>query len=57
MMPAGGVLIAMLAGWGLSRQATRDELGVRDTVLFRLWRLLVRILVPAAISWVFVANL
>jgi len=57
MMPAGGVLIAMLAGWGLRRQATRDELGVRDSVMFRLWRLLVRILVPAAISWVFVANL
>ncbi|HEY5776537.1 MAG TPA: sodium-dependent transporter, partial [Xanthomonadales bacterium] len=57
MMPTGGVLIAMLAGWGLSKQATRDELGVADSVLFRLWRMLVRFLVPAAISWVFVVNL
>jgi len=57
MMPAGGVLIAMLAGWGLSREATRDELGANDSVAFGTWRLLVRFLVPAAISWVFVANL
>jgi len=57
MMPAGGVLIAMLAGWGLGRQATRDELGVTDSYLFGLWRLLVKALVPVAISWVFVANL
>lgn len=57
MMPAGGVLIAMLAGWGLSRQATRDELGVKGSMLFGTWRLLVRMLVPVAISWVFVANL
>jgi NSS family neurotransmitter:Na+ symporter len=57
MMPTGGVLIAMLAGWGLSKQAVRDELGVSDSILFRLWRLLIRFLVPAAISWVFVVNL
>lgn len=57
MMPAGGVLIAMLAGWGLSKQATRDELDVPASKLFGLWRVLVRVLVPAAISWVFVANL
>jgi len=57
MMPMGGVLIAMLAGWGLSKQATRGELGVQDSLLFRFWRVLVRFLVPAAISWVFVVNL
>jgi len=57
MMPAGGVLIAMLAGWGLSRQVTRNELGAADSTLFGAWRLLVRVLVPAAISWVFVASL
>lgn len=57
MMPAGGVLIAMLAGWGLSREATRGELDVKNSILFGTWRLLVRVLVPFAISWVFVANL
>ena len=57
MMPLGGVLIALLAGWGLSRQATRDELALRSDRLYGLWRLLVRYLVPAAIALVFVVNL
>lgn len=57
MMPAGGVLIAMLAGWGLSRSAVLEEMDVPDSALFGLWRLLVRILVPAAIAAVFLVNL
>lgn len=57
MMPAGGVLIAMLAGWGLSKRATMDELGVSDSIFFRSWRVLVRFLVPVAIALVFVVNL
>lgn len=57
MMPMGGVLIAMLAGWGLSRHAAREELGVQDSLLFVTWRSLVRFLVPAAIALVFIFNL
>jgi NSS family neurotransmitter:Na+ symporter len=57
MMPAGGVLIAMLAGWGLSRRASREELGVRDSPLFGFWRVLVKFVVPAAIALVFAVNL
>lgn len=57
MMPAGGVLVATLAGWGLSRSATADELGVGDGVVHGVWRVLVRYLVPAAIGWVFLVNL
>jgi NSS family neurotransmitter:Na+ symporter len=57
MMPAGGVLIAMLAGWGLSRSAVLEEMNVPDSALFRVWRLLVRVLVPVAIMAVFLVNL
>jgi NSS family neurotransmitter:Na+ symporter len=57
MMPAGGVLIAMLAGWGLSRSAVLEEMNVPDSAPFRVWRLLVRILVPVAILAVFLVNL
>ena len=57
MMPLGGVLIAVLAGWGLSRTATLAELGVQDDTLFKVWRFCVRFLVPAAIALVFIANL
>jgi len=57
MMPAGGVLVAVLAGWALTRRATLEELGVADTRGYRLWRVLVRYLVPLAIGAVFIANL
>ena len=57
MMPLGGVLVAVLAGWGLSRQATRSELGLRNERFYGLWRLLVRYVVPVAIALVFFVNL
>lgn len=57
MMPLGGVLVAVLAGWGLSRQATRSELGLRNERFYGLWRLLVRYVVPVAIALVFLVNL
>ena len=57
MMPAGGVLVAVLAGWGLKRSATLGELQVTDGRLYRTWRFLVCYLVPVAITLVFVVNL
>jgi NSS family neurotransmitter:Na+ symporter len=57
MMPAGGVLVAVLAGWGLRPTATRDELQLTDGGVYKAWRFLVRYLVPAAITLVFVVNL
>ncbi len=57
MMPLGGVLIAVLAGWGLAKKASVDELDISDGWIYRFWRLLVRLVVPAAIAFVFLANL
>jgi len=47
----------MLAGWGLSKQATRSELALQNDRLYGLWRLLVRFVVPVAIALVFIVNL
>jgi len=57
LMPAGGVLVALLAGWGLSKQATLDELRLPDGIVYRGWRVLVRYVVPVTIFLVFVVNL
>jgi len=57
MMPMGGVLIAVLAGWGLKKSSTLDELRLDNSLLYKNWRLLVRWVVPAAIIAVFVVNL
>ncbi len=57
MMPAGGVLVAVLAGWSLSKSSTLNELQVNDGRWYRSWRILVRFIVPAAIAGVFIVNL
>lgn len=57
MMPAGGLLVAVLAGWGLKKSATLDELQIVEGRLYKSWRFLVRYLVPAVITLVFATNL
>lgn len=57
LLPVGGVLIAVFAGWVLSRDATRAELGLPDGPAFRIWLLLMRFVAPLAVGWVLVANL
>jgi len=57
LMPLGGVLYAIFAGWWLSRAMLVEELGVGDGVLFKLWMLLVRIVAPLAVCAVFYFNL
>jgi len=53
MMPLGGLLVALIAGWSLSRSAVRDELGLGDGPAFRLWYAATRYLVPVAILVIF----
>jgi NSS family neurotransmitter:Na+ symporter len=57
MMPAGGMLIALLAGWGLSAASTASELAPFGGKRLQAWRVLVRYIVPSAIAMVFVSNL
>jgi NSS family neurotransmitter:Na+ symporter len=55
MMPAGGLMVALIAGWALSREATCKELGVGSGLAFNLWRGLVRYIVPLAIVIIFLS--
>ena len=57
MMPLGGMLYALFAGWWLSRETSVFELGVGDGAIFKLWQVLVRIVAPLAVAAVFVFNL
>ena len=54
MLPAGGFLIALFAGWFVSRSAAREELGMASEALFDAWRLLLRYVAPAAVLIIFV---
>jgi NSS family neurotransmitter:Na+ symporter len=57
LMPVGGVLYAVFAGWWLSREQLVSQIGVGDGLVFKLWLLAVRIIAPLAIATVFLVNL
>lgn len=57
LMPLGGLLYALFAGWWISRTVQVEELGIGEGALFKLWLTLARIVAPLAIAMVFVFNL
>jgi len=57
LMPLGGMLYALFAGWWLTKDTCLDEIGLNDGAVFRLWLLLVRVIAPLAVAAVFVFNL
>ncbi len=56
MLPLGGLLIALFAGWVMSQKNTADELAMGNAVLYKVWLVLIRFVTPTAIIIVF-ANL
>jgi neurotransmitter:Na+ symporter, NSS family len=57
LMPIGGMLYALFAGWWVSRKIQVTQLGIGDGAIFKLWLVLVRLVAPLAIATVFVYNL
>jgi len=57
MMPLGGMLYALFAGWWLAKETCIEEIGIGDGAMFKLWLLLVRVVAPLAVAAVFVFNL
>jgi NSS family neurotransmitter:Na+ symporter len=57
LMPLGGLLYALFAGWWLSRQTLLAEIGLEDGAMFKLWMVLVRVIAPLAVAAVFIFNL
>ncbi len=57
MLPLGGLLIAVFAGWRMSRSSTRDELQLPDGALYATWHFLVRFVAPAGVLVIFLNAL
>jgi NSS family neurotransmitter:Na+ symporter len=53
MLPLGGLMIAVFAGWVMSRASTVDELGMGDKARYRIWRWVLRYVTPVAVVIVF----
>lgn len=57
LMPIGGILMAVIAGWLLPATTAEEELLHPKAVHFKIWRILIRFVAPAAVAMIFVANL
>jgi neurotransmitter:Na+ symporter, NSS family len=58
LIPTGGLLLALFAGWALTRESLADELGWQNNpVLLLTLRFLVKIVAPIAILGIFLVNI
>jgi NSS family neurotransmitter:Na+ symporter len=57
MLPLGGLLIALFAGWVLTPRMTCDELALDSSVVYRIWLISIRFIAPVAVAVIFVVNL
>ncbi|EAQ65177.1 Sodium:neurotransmitter symporter [Marinomonas sp. MED121] len=56
MLPLGGILTALFAGWVVSKKVSLEETAISES-LHTLWMFTVRFVAPIAVSIVFVLNL
>ena len=57
LLPLGGLLIAVFAGWFLSKAAAKEELALSRGVFFDLWYFLIRFVVPIAVAMIFIFGI
>ncbi len=57
LLPLGGLLISVFAGWVMARASSAEELGLGESPGYRVWRFLVRYVTPAGIGAVFLFRL
>ncbi|MEH6470988.1 MAG: sodium-dependent transporter [Halopseudomonas sp.] len=57
LLPLGGLLVCVFAGWWVGKRITREELSMRSELVFNSWFFVVRYIAPVAVAIVFVANL
>jgi len=56
LLPLGGLLIAIFAGWVMSKEASRDELTSLTAATYAIWHFLIRFVVPPALLVIFVMG-
>jgi NSS family neurotransmitter:Na+ symporter len=57
MLPLGGLLIAIFAGWAMKQNSSREELAIKQPIFYHCWLFLIRYITPAAVIIVFLNGL
>ncbi|TNF36606.1 MAG: sodium-dependent transporter [Gammaproteobacteria bacterium] len=56
MLPLGGLLIALFAGWAMKAPSVREELRDLHPALYGAWRVVIRFIAPIGIAVVFLNS-
>ncbi len=54
LLPFGGLMAALFAGWVMSKSATREELGFKSESSYNAWYFLIRWVCPIAVTLVLI---
>jgi len=57
MLPLNALLIAVFAGWMMSRNSTLEELSLPDGPRYAFWRFILRYIAPVAFGVIFLSSL
>jgi NSS family neurotransmitter:Na+ symporter len=57
MLPLNALLIAVFAGWVMSRRVTLEQLGLPDGARYAYWRFILRYVAPVAFGLIFYTSL
>ena len=57
LLPVGGLLLAIFAGWVVKKEFTRDELTTLNATSYEIWHFLIRYVVPPAVLIIFVMGI
>ncbi|MCF6196686.1 MAG: sodium-dependent transporter [Emcibacter sp.] len=52
-MLLNGLLVSVFVGWSVKRSVTLEEMGLGDSVIFKIWFVLVRFVVPLGVGFIF----
>ena len=57
MLPLGGVLVAIFTSWLMSRKSTVNELGLGDSIAYKIWRFTIRYIAPIGVLIIFLNTM
>jgi NSS family neurotransmitter:Na+ symporter len=57
LLPVGGLMIAIFAGWFMKKTSSRDELTSLGAVTYEIWHFLIRFVVPPALLVIIVSGI
>ena len=57
LLPLGGLLIAVFAGWVMNREGSRLELSALGEGVYSLWYFLIRFIVPPVVAVILITGL